>query len=75
MSAAEIRAARKDLTRFERQLVKLEERIGTLNVALAEQGTDYQKIIELDASLKATQDERAAVEEAWLELAERIPDE
>jgi ATP-binding cassette subfamily F protein uup len=75
MSAAELRTARKDLSRLERQLAKLEERIVTLNESLAEHGSDYDKIMELDAQLKATQGERAQVEEAWLQLADRVPAE
>jgi ATPase subunit of ABC transporter with duplicated ATPase domains len=75
ISAAELRTARKDLSRLERQLAKLEERIVTLNENLAEHGSDYDKIMELDARLKATQGERAQVEEAWLELAERVSED
>jgi ATP-binding cassette subfamily F protein uup len=74
MSAAELRTARKDLARLERQLAKLEERIVTLNESLAAHGSDYDKIMELDAQLKAAQNERGQVEEAWLELAERVPE-
>jgi ATPase subunit of ABC transporter with duplicated ATPase domains len=74
MSAAELRSARKDLARLERQLAKLEERIVALNESLAEHGSDYDKIMELDARLKAAQTDRAQVEEAWLELAERVPE-
>ncbi|MBM2622229.1 ABC-F family ATP-binding cassette domain-containing protein [Actinoplanes sp. LDG1-06] len=73
LSAAEVRQARKDLTRLERQLGKLEERIVKINEKLAEHGSDYDKIMEYDAQLKAVQQERAEVEEAWLELAERVP--
>jgi DNA repair exonuclease SbcCD ATPase subunit len=74
MSAAEQRQARKDLTRLERQLAKLEERVGRINEQLASHGSDYDKIIELDAQLKGVQEERAQVEEAWLELAEQVPE-
>jgi predicted nucleic acid-binding Zn-ribbon protein len=74
MSAAELRTARKDLSRLERQLAKLEERIVKINESLAAHGSDYDKIMELDAQLKAAQAERAQVEEAWLELAERVPE-
>jgi ATP-binding cassette subfamily F protein uup len=74
MSAAEARQARKDLGRLERQLARLEERVLTLNESLAEHGSDYGKIIELEAQLKAVQEERGQVEEAWLELAERVPE-
>jgi hypothetical protein len=74
MSAAELRAAKKDLGRLERQLGKLEEKIVKINKGLAEHGSDYDKIMELDAQLKAVQAERAQVEEAWLELAEQVPE-
>ena len=74
MSAADLRAARKDLSRLERQLAKLDERERKINEGLAGNGRDYDKIIELDAELKTVQGERAQVEEAWLELAERVPE-
>ena len=74
LSAAELRTARKDLSKLERQLVKLDEQVGKINVSLADHGSDYSKIVELDAQLKAVQEERARVEEAWLELAERVPE-
>ncbi|GAB2610099.1 ABC transporter ATP-binding protein [Paractinoplanes abujensis] len=73
LSAGDLRQARKDLTRLERQLGKLEERIVKINEKLAEHGSDYDKIMEYDAQLKAVQQERAEVEEAWLELAEQVP--
>ncbi|MDY7090329.1 MAG: ABC-F family ATP-binding cassette domain-containing protein [Actinomycetota bacterium] len=73
LSAGDLRQARKDLARLERQLGKLEERIVKINEKLAEHGSDYDKIMEYDAQLKAVQQERAEVEEAWLELAEQVP--
>nr|BFE67734.1 hypothetical protein GCM10020092_010350 [Actinoplanes digitatis] len=74
MSAAELRTARKDLGRLERQVAKLDERILKINESLATHGSDYDKIMELDAQLKVVQEERGQVEEAWLELAERLPE-
>jgi ATP-binding cassette subfamily F protein uup len=74
MSAAELRTARKELARLERQVAKLDERILKINESLAEHGSDYDKIMELDAQLKAVQAERGQVEEAWLELAEQVPE-
>ena len=74
MSAAELRVARKDLSRLERQLVKLDDRVTKINESLARHGSDYGKIVELDAQLKAVQEERGQVEEAWLELAEQVGD-
>ncbi|MEV6490193.1 ABC-F family ATP-binding cassette domain-containing protein [Actinoplanes sp. NPDC051633] len=74
-SAGDLRAAKKELSRLERQLAKLEDRILKINESLAVHGSDYDKIIELDAQLKAVQEERARTEEAWLELAERVPED
>jgi ATPase subunit of ABC transporter with duplicated ATPase domains len=74
LNAGEVRAARKELTRLERQLGKLADREAKLSDSLAEHGSDYEKIIELEAQLKAVQAERAQAEEAWLELAERVPE-
>ena len=74
LSAGEVRQARKDLARLERQLTKLEERIFKINESLAEHGSDYPKIVELEAQLKAVQEERGQVEEAWLELADQVPE-
>jgi FixJ family two-component response regulator len=74
MSAAEERTARKELTKLERQLAKLDQREKQISESLAVHGSDYDKIMELDAQLKTVQGERAQVEEAWLELAERLPE-
>ena len=74
MSAAEARAARKDLARLERQLAKLDERVAKINEGLAEHGHDYERVVELDTQLKAVEAERSETEEAWLELAERVPE-
>jgi ABC transport system ATP-binding/permease protein len=41
---------------------------------MANHATDYTKIADLDAQLKAVQAERAEAEEAWLALAEQVPD-
>jgi ATPase subunit of ABC transporter with duplicated ATPase domains len=75
LSAAEVRQARKDLVRLERQLGKLEERVFKINEQLADHGSDYEKIIELEAQLKTVQEERGRVEEQWLELAEQVPED
>jgi ATPase subunit of ABC transporter with duplicated ATPase domains len=74
MSAGDLRAARKDLARLERQLAKLDDREKKINESLAEHGSDYDKIVELEAQLNTVRDERVQVEEAWLELAERVPE-
>lgn len=72
LSAAELRFAKKELVRLERRVEKLERREATLHERLAEHATEYERITELDAELRALQRERSEAEGAWLELAERI---
>jgi ABC transport system ATP-binding/permease protein len=74
MSSADLRLARKDLARLERQLGRLEQREATLHDALAEHTTDYGRLSELDGQLRAVRAERQQTEQAWLELAEQVPD-
>ncbi len=67
------RAARKELQRLERQIDRLGAQEATLTRLLAEQASDYQKLIELGAQLRGVQEERARLEERWLEVAEGLP--
>ena len=67
-SAAE-RAAKKEVARLERQIDKLSAREDELHALLAANATDYAKLTELGAQLSALQDEKAALEERWLEVA------
>ena len=64
------RAARKDMQRLERQIDRLTRQEEKLTVALAEHATDYVRLTELGAELCAVQDEKAQLEEQWLEAAE-----
>jgi ATP-binding cassette subfamily F protein uup len=72
--AAELRTAKKELARLERQVDKLAEREARLHEELAVYATDYAKVTELDAALKAVRAEREQAEEAWLVLADRVGD-
>ncbi|MGC1210753.1 MAG: ABC-F family ATP-binding cassette domain-containing protein, partial [Micromonospora sp.] len=73
MSAAEVRVAKKELSRLERQVSKLEQKEATLLDQLATHATDYAKVADLDAQLKELRAERERTEEAWLALAEELP--
>jgi ATP-binding cassette subfamily F protein uup len=66
---AEQREAKKTMARIDRQLTKLGNREAELHAQLAEHATDYEKLAELDARLKELTDEKAALEEEWLEAA------
>ncbi|MFF5177355.1 ABC-F family ATP-binding cassette domain-containing protein [Micromonospora sp. NPDC000316] len=74
MSAAEVRQARKELTRLERQLGKLDQREVTLLDQLATDATDYAKVADLDTQLKDLRAERERIEETWMTLAEDLPE-
>jgi len=43
-----------------------------LTAALAESAADYAALIELGARLRALHEEKASLEERWLELAEEL---
>jgi ATP-binding cassette subfamily F protein uup len=68
-TAQEQREARKTVARLDRQLARLAEREAALHAELAAHATDYEKLAELDAQLKAVVAEKDALEEEWLEAA------
>jgi ATP-binding cassette subfamily F protein uup len=70
-SAAEIRAAKKEQSRLERAMSKLDEREKKLHADMAAAATDYAKVGELDAQLKTLAAERTEIEDAWMAAAER----
>ncbi|HKR68278.1 MAG TPA: ABC-F family ATP-binding cassette domain-containing protein [Streptosporangiaceae bacterium] len=69
-SAGELREARKELARLDRQLARLSGKESELHAALAEASADYQRLIELGDELRVVQAEKASVEDRWLEAAE-----
>ena len=71
-SAAQERTARKELQRLERQLERLCARETELTAQLAANATDYEKLTTLGADLKATQAERADLEDRWLTVASEL---
>ncbi|HEX5497192.1 MAG TPA: ABC-F family ATP-binding cassette domain-containing protein [Mycobacteriales bacterium] len=71
--ARDQRVARRELARLERRLAVLERREAELQQALAAHATDYQRVSELDAELRATASEREGVENSWLDLSDNLP--
>jgi len=69
-SAADQRAARKDLQRIERRMTALTQRQEKLHAALAEAATDPDRLLTLNAELREVDAEIGTVELAWLEAAE-----
>ncbi|MQA60471.1 MAG: ATP-binding cassette domain-containing protein [Actinophytocola sp.] len=70
VSAAEQRAARKELARLERKLDALHSKERELHDALAAAATDPGTLLELDAELKAVLAEKDEVEMRWLTAAD-----
>ena len=68
-SAADVRDARKAVTRVERQLARLAEREAVLHAQLVEHAADYVRLAELDSELRELIARREALEEEWLEAA------
>jgi ATP-binding cassette subfamily F protein uup len=58
------------MQRLERQIDRLTSREDKLSTALAEHATDYVRLTELGAELRAVQDEKSELEEQWLQAAE-----
>ena len=69
-SATEVRAARKEIARIERRLARLATEESALHDELAAHATDHERVIALDARLRALAAERDELEAAWLEAAE-----
>jgi ATP-binding cassette subfamily F protein uup len=69
-SAGDIRAAKKELQRIERQLDKLGDKEKALHARIAEHATDFAKVAELDAELRSLAEDREDLEMRWLELAD-----
>jgi ATP-binding cassette subfamily F protein uup len=70
VSAADARAAKKEASRLERRMLKLDADEKKLHAQLAAAAADYAKAAELDAQLKAVHAEKEQVEEEWLAASE-----
>jgi ABC transport system ATP-binding/permease protein len=68
-SAADQREARKAVTRIERQLAKLADREAALHAEMVEHASDYERLAEVDATLRELTAQKDALEEEWLDAA------
>ena len=71
-SPAELREARKDMARVEKQLARLAEREERIHVEMAESATDHAKVLALNGQLREIVDEREVLELEWLAAAEIV---
>ena len=65
----ELRQARKDVQRIERQLAKLDVRVTELHGQMAAAATDHERLRALDAERAALEAEREQAEADWLEAS------
>ncbi|MGI8647926.1 MAG: glycerophosphodiester phosphodiesterase [Acidimicrobiales bacterium] len=71
-SQAELRIARKELTKLERRLEALDKHEAQLHASLVEAATHADRLLTLGAQLRAVLAEKAEVEEQWMAAAEQI---
>jgi len=71
-SAAELREAKKDLNRIDRQLARLSAQEDKIHVEMAAKAADHTVVLALNKTLLAIVDERENLELEWLAVAEVI---
>ena len=71
-SAADLREAKKDLNRIDRQLAKLSAHEDRIHVEMAAKAADHSAVLALNDALRAIVAERETLELEWLSLAETI---
>jgi len=70
VSAAEVRAARKEIARVERRLGRIADEEKALHEQIAADPTAYAAVAALDEKLRELSAEKEELELAWLEAAE-----
>lgn len=71
-SAADLREAKKDLNRIDRQLAKLSAHEDRIHVEMAAKAADHTAVLTLNDALRAIVAERETLELEWLSVAEII---
>ena len=71
-SAAELREAKKDLIRIERQLSRISAQEDRIHLEMAAKAADHTAVIGLNDKLRAIVDERETLELEWLSVAENV---
>ncbi|MFC8720785.1 ABC-F family ATP-binding cassette domain-containing protein [Kitasatospora sp. NPDC057198] len=72
LSGGDLRAAKKEMQKLERQIAKLDEQESKLHAQLAEHAADFSKVAELDAQLRKVREDKEELEMSWLELADQV---
>ena len=64
------RAAKKELSRVEREIARLDKKEKELHAALAAAAADFERVASLDEQLRGVHAEKVALEDSWLALYE-----
>ena len=71
-SAAQVREAKKDLNRIDRQLSRLAVQEEKIHAEMAAKAADHAAVLGLNDKLRAIIDERETLELEWLSVAEVV---
>jgi len=66
------RAAKKELSKVEREIARLDTRQTKLEAEMADKAADFAAVTKLDEELRTLQEDKAALEDTWLELYEQL---
>jgi ATP-binding cassette subfamily F protein uup len=66
------RAAKKELTRVEREMVRLDKEHDQLLAEIADKASDYDAVAVLDVRLREIEARKTELEDTWLELSEQV---
>jgi ATP-binding cassette subfamily F protein uup len=66
------RAAKKELTRVEREMVRLDKEHGQVLAEIADKASDYDAVAALDVRLREIEARKTELEDTWLELSEQV---
>jgi ATP-binding cassette subfamily F protein uup len=72
LTAAQERAARKEMAKWERTIQRADDEVARLHTEITEHATDYARLSDLQAELAAVQQRKTDAEEAWLAAAEAL---
>ncbi|HAP96809.1 MAG TPA: glycerophosphodiester phosphodiesterase, partial [Cutibacterium acnes] len=75
ISAAELRQARKDMDRLDRQMGKVRDELAALHEEMAAKADDYQALVDLQAKANELDEPMTSLEEQWLETADIVEDQ
>lgn len=75
MGAAELRQARKNMDRLDRQMGKVRDELAALHEEMAAKADDYQALIDLQAKANELDERMTNLEKQWLETADIVEDQ